>query len=55
MAKCVKMFDGDYKDTVIRVPDKMAFNLVHVEARAVYVPKAEWKLRDARITPKGKV
>lgn len=40
MAKCIKMLDG--AEQVIRVPDKMASDLVDA-ARAEYISKEEWK------------
>jgi hypothetical protein len=52
MAKCVKMFDGQYEDRVIRVPDRYALKLVG-DGRAEYSPREPWKVD--RISPKGRV
>jgi len=42
MAKCVIMFEGTYSGNVIRVPDKMARDIVH-EGRGEYASKQAWK------------
>ena len=42
MAKCVIMFEGTYNGKVIRVPDKMAREIVH-EGRGGYASKQAWK------------
>lgn len=48
MAKCVRMFDGEYEGRIVRVPDSLAAQLVHIECRAEYVPKADWKVEGER-------
>jgi hypothetical protein len=40
--KCVKMFDGDYKDRVVRVPDSVAEKVV-AAGRGEYSGKLAWK------------
>jgi hypothetical protein len=51
--KCVKMFDGDYKDRVVRVTDEMAREIVS-DGRGEYAPKEPWK-DGGREAPKGRV
>ena len=48
MAKCVRMFDGEYEGRIVRVPDSYAAELVHIECRAEYVTKADWKVEGER-------
>jgi hypothetical protein len=43
MAKCVIMNEGEYKGRIIRVPDNMAADIVHVQKRGEYVPRRVWK------------
>jgi hypothetical protein len=46
------MFDGEYKDKIVRVPDMYALKL-YLAGRAEYSPRGPWKLD--RIEPKGRV
>ena len=48
MAKCVRMLNGEYEGRIIRVPDDYAADLVHIEKRAEYVTKADWKSEGER-------
>jgi hypothetical protein len=48
MAKCIKMFDGIFENRIVRVPDSYAAELVHIDKRAEYVPKADWKKEGER-------
>jgi hypothetical protein len=42
------MFDGEYEGRIIRVPDDYAASLVHIQNRAEYVPRADWKVEGER-------
>jgi len=48
MAKCIRMLDGFYEGRIVRVPDSYAAELVHIDNRAEYVPKADWKVEGER-------
>lgn len=55
MAKCVKMLNGEYEGRIIRIPDDYAADLVHIEKRAEYVEKSEWKDAGRSGLKKGRV
>jgi hypothetical protein len=42
------MFSGQYEGRIIRIPDSYAADLVHIEKRAEYVTKADWKKEGER-------
>lgn len=55
MAKCVIMFEGTYNGNIVRVPDKMARDIVDA-GRGDYASKETWKeLGRPELIKKGKV